>query len=273
MRRVLVLLLATLVLAGCGSGDAEQVGADARAKLEEVRQKAKDLREEADQLRKRLADRVRETLDRVTQQIPAAGPATRPPERRNATLDQFLTAVLDDVDAYWTTTLTAADLPAPRVGHMWLGAGERVRTGCGNIAGADAAFYCPADDTIYVSEVFAARIARGGGGDFGLAYVVAHEFAHDVQQELGWFAQGRQVAVKPFELQADCMAGNWANSVYRAGRIEPGDVEEAQRTAFAVGDFDRSNPQHHGTPVERRDAWLLGYRTGHPSACRVYVPT
>ena len=141
-----------------------------------------------------------------------------------------------------------------------------------SLADDDAAFYCPADDTIYVAQRFADRIL-GRGGDFGLAYVIAHEYAHNVQQELGWFRQGRELAVRPFELQADCMAGAWGNSVYRAGRLTPGDVEEAMRTAYAVGDFDRLDPQHHGTPEERREAWLRGYRSGDPSACQVYVPT
>jgi predicted metalloprotease len=79
-----------------------------------------------------------------------------------------------------------------------------------------------------------------------------------------------RVGVEPLELQADCMAGLWGNSVYRQGKLEPGDVEEAISTVMAVGDFDLNNPQHHGTPEQRRAAWLAGYETGDPSRCGTY---
>ena len=73
--------------------------------------------------------------------------------------------------------------------------------------------------------------------------------------------------VEPLELQADCMAGLWGNSVYKEGLLQPGDVEEAISTAQAAGDFEYGNPQHHGTPSQRRAAWLLGYRSGDPARC------
>ncbi len=101
-----------------------------------------------------------------------------------------------------------------------------------------------------------------------MAYIVAHEYAHNVQEELGFFASGRRVAPQAFELQADCMAGLWGNSVYRAGKLRRGDVEEALSTAKAVGDFEYLSPEHHGTPDERRDAWLTGYRSGDPASCQ-----
>jgi predicted metalloprotease len=161
------------------------------------------------------------------------------------------------------------------------------RTGCGVAADDSAAFYCPADDTIYIAQEFAAKLWNGVSGDFpgeragygravgdfGVAYVVAHEYAHNVQQELGLYTLSPRTGAKPFELQADCMAGLWSNSVYREGRLGPGDVEEAMSTASAAGDFDYNNAQHHGTPDERREAWLLGYRTGDPSICQRFVPT
>ena len=67
------------------------------------------------------------------------------------------------------------------------------------------------------------------------------------------------------------MAGAWGYAVYEQGRLDDGDVEEAVRTAFAVGDFDTTNPQHHGTPDQRQDAWLSGYESGDPSSCRSFV--
>jgi predicted metalloprotease len=161
-----------------------------------------------------------------------------------------------------------------------------VLSACGP-AGDTAAFYCPADDGIYVSQQFAADlwdgVARGlpgeragygrAAGDFGVAYVIAHEYAHNLQHEFGLFTLRPGGSAKPLELQADCLAGAWGNSVYREGLLQPGDVEEAINTALAVGDFDVRNAQHHGTPDERREAWLLGFEGGDPAACSRYVPT
>jgi uncharacterized protein len=79
-------------------------------------------------------------------------------------------------------------------------------------------------------------------------------------------------SAKPFELQADCLAGTWANSVYAEGLLQPGDLQEATNAALAVGDFDVGNAEHHGTPQERRDALLAGFRSGEPSLCGRYVP-
>ena len=287
VRRCLALLLILLAAGagGCGQGDAERVAEDARARAEELRENARDLRSRGERLRDRLAERVRKTLDRLEKAIPTAGQFTRPPRRGDASLEAFLTEVLRSVDSYWTTTFRASELDDPRVAYRWIPAGDRVLTGCRHVAGDDAALYCPRDDTIYIAQAFAAGILRGirddfpgqragqgrAIGDFGVAYIVAHEYGHNVQQELGLFTQGRRLAAKPFELQADCMAGSWGNSVYRAGKLKPGDVEEALSTAKAVGDFEYLSPQHHGTPDERREAWLRGYESGDPSVCRQYA--
>jgi predicted metalloprotease len=201
-------------------------------------------------------------------------------------MEEFLTAVLDNVDGYWSATFKKAGLPDPQVKHVWVEPGKPVPTACGTKADDNAAFYCSADDTIYVAVRFASQILRGvrhdlpgerfgqghAVGDFGVAYVVAHEFAHNLQYELGWFQAFQTLSATPFELQADCMAGVWGNAVYREGLIQPGDVGEAISTAAAVGDFDTLNPQHHGTPAERVDAWLTGYRSGDPAVCQAYLP-
>jgi predicted metalloprotease len=73
------------------------------------------------------------------------------------------------------------------------------------------------------------------------------------------------------ELQADCLAGAWGNAVYREGGITEEDVQEALSTALAAGDFEVGSEQHHGTPAERRDAWLLGWSTGEPAECTRFV--
>src|SRR5215217_2935352 len=265
MRLAVVLLAVLLAIGGSGCGQAD----DLRARGEKLRERGQELRDRAERARdraersaRRVADRVRAALDRR--------------------LEAYLKQVLGSVDDYWTRTLRASDLPEPRVSFLWIPPGRGARSGCGSVADENAAFYCPSDDTIFVGEKLAADILRGTGrnfpgeragygkarGDFGLAYVIAHEYAHNIQQELGLAKTDPRYGVEPLELQADCMAGLWGNSVYRAGKVKPGDVEEVISTVLAAGDFDTANPQHHGTPDERRAAWLLGYRSGDPARCQ-----
>jgi uncharacterized protein len=205
-------------------------------------------------------------------------------------MEQFLTAVTKDVDAYWTKAFSDSGLPEPRVSYMWIPAGQTAASACGDESGTlgdDAAAYCSGDDTIYISERFATDIysgaldqalpgsSQGFGrtvGDFAVAYIVAHEYGHQVQDELGLFEQyGGQLAAMAFELQADCYAGTWAKSAYDENRLEDGDVQEALDAALAVGDFDTSNPGHHGTPEQREEAWTSGFQSGDPSACSSYL--
>jgi uncharacterized protein len=191
------------------------------------------------------------------------------------TMNEYLTAVTTDVDAYWTKAFKDAGLPEPRVGYSWSPPDQSM------------AAYSPEDDTIYISEQFATAIYDGaldqqlpgssqgyGGtvGDFAVAYIVAHEYGHQIQDELGLFEQyGDQVPTMAFELQADCYAGTWANSADTAGKLDDGDVQEALDAALAVGDFDQANPGHHGTPEQRADAWNHGFESGEPSACNQYL--
>jgi predicted metalloprotease len=198
------------------------------------------------------------------------------------TMEQFLTFVTEDVDAYWMRTFAAADLPEPRVSYRWIPAGQTAASACdgGQGMGDSAAAYCPSDDTIYISEQFATDIyngaldhalpgsAHGYGravGDFAVAYIVAHEYGHQIQHELGLFERGLPTAA--LELQADCFAGNWARSA--ESRLEDGDIEEALGAALAVGDFQTGAAGHHGTPEQRREAWTRGFEAGEPSACNI----
>lgn len=190
------------------------------------------------------------------------------------TMDQFLTSATKDVDAYWTKQFQAAGLPEPRVSYAWLPSGQ-------------TAAYSPDDDTIYISQEFAKGIydgaldqmlpgsSQGFGktvGDFAVAYIVAHEYGHEIQDELGVFQQyGGRVPQMNFELQADCYAGSWANSAYKEKRVSDEDVQEALDAALAVGDFATDSPGHHGTPEQRERAWTMGFQSGDPSTCNAYL--
>jgi uncharacterized protein len=285
----LMALLALLSPAGCSGDEVDR----ARERVEEVRrdleQRVERVQRRFEERRERFGRRIREILDdleKVVPQTDRTSPVVRSRGRNEPeTIDAFLTGLLRDIDRYWTRTLRANDLPEPQVRYAWVPPGRVVPTACGSPAGDDVAFYCPTDDTIYVGQQFAADlyngVARGlpgqragygrAAGDFAVAYVVAHEYAHNLQQELGVFDNRPASTAEPFELQADCFAGTWANSVYRQGQLEPGDLQEATNAALAVGDFEFGNPQHHGTPQERRDALLAGFRSGQPAVCSRYV--
>jgi predicted metalloprotease len=264
----------TLGLTSCGAID--DAKKKAKQGVEVAKKEAKKLGAKADELRKQVASRVNTVLAKIKNAVPRADEDTPVPTLRASqnSFEHFGASVLRNVSDYWTVTFRAADLPRPRVRYRFIRPGEEVRTRCqGEGANDESAFYCPADDTIYFGEAIGKEI-YDNIGDFGVAYALAHEYAHNVQQELGWYRSGRRLTtVAPFELQADCMAGTWAFAVYQRGRIDDSDVDEAVNTAYAVGDFDLTNPQHHGTPDERARAWVTGYRSGDPSDCRRFVPT
>jgi len=284
VRLAWVALAAALLLAGCGGDDLrearERAEADLQARVDDLRDRAREAGDD-------FTRAVRRVLEDIRQAVPEASLPTPQVRDEPSAISAYMTQVLESVDDYWTQTLRASGLEEPRVTYAWVPQGRSALTGCQVVAGADAAFYCPADDTIYIAERFALDVYNGIGdrfpgeqagagnavGEFGLAYVVAHEYAHNVQFELGFYElQDPGDGVKAFELQADCMAGLWGNAVYRAGRYDDRDVEEAISTAQAAGDFDYGNAQHHGTPDERRTAWLAGFRSGDPAECRRFVP-
>ncbi len=284
------LLLAVVGLGGCGSEDVDEIRDRAEEVRDDVEKQIEQARDEFEERRERFGRRIREVLqdlEKVFEPPERTSPTVRSRGRNEPqTVDQFLTDLINDVDRYWTRTFATADLPEPRVSYVWVPPGATRFTGCGEPANDRSAFYCPADDTIYVAQVFAAGLYEGvvrglpgesagygrAAGDFAVAYVVAHEYAHNLQQELGVFDNRVAENAKPFELQADCMAGLWAHSVFAAGDLQPGDLEEATNAALAVGDFDVGNAQHHGTPEERRAALLTGFESGDPSVCSRFVP-
>lgn len=166
---------------------------------------------------------------------------------------------------------------------------EQTETGCGYGQSAMGPFYCPADQTVYLDMAFYRdlRTNLGGGGDFAQGYVLAHEVGHHVQHLLGIDedirrkqagvskAEANRYSVQ-LELQADCFAGVWGNAMQREGILDPGDLEEALRTAQAIGD-DRLQRQAtgqvmpdsftHGTSRQRHAWFSCGFDSGDPGAC------
>ncbi len=161
---------------------------------------------------------------------------------------------------------------------------------CGGASGATGPFYCPADRKAYLDTDFFAMLEQdlGAGGDFAAAYVIAHEVAHHVQNELGVLGRVNEIRQSAseteanaltvrLELQADCLSGVWARSV--EGMLEPGDLDEALNAARRIGDdylqkrAGRVPQPHtftHGTS-EQRSAWFArGYDSGEMRVCDTF---
>ena len=204
-------------------------------------------------------------------------------------VDEQLAYVVDNVQDYWAATFSTAGRQYPKTVLVYFeGATD---SPCGQASSATGPFYCPADQKVYLDIGFFDDLKNrfgAQGGDFAIAYVVAHEFGHHIQTVLGISetvhqrsaqdpGQANQLSVRQ-ELQADCFAGAWAHSA--ASDLEPGDIEEALDAAAAVGDdriqqatTGRVNPEGwtHGS-AEQRVAWFRrGFDTGQPDACDTFA--
>jgi uncharacterized protein len=203
----------------------------------------------------------------------------------DADLVAFLGDVLADSQAMWTDIFERSDLDyRPTDLVVFSGA---TQSGCGGAYAQSGPHYCPTDGLVYLDIDFLRELqARFGAvGDAAQAYIVAHEVAHHVQNELGILADARnggQDGAIALELQADCFAGVWFSTL-RSGTsaavLEDGDIREALDAAAAVGDDSiqrqtsgRVNPETwtHGSS-EQRFEWLKrGLDSGRPDACDTF---
>lgn len=154
--------------------------------------------------------------------------------------------------------------------------------GCGFASSQVGPHYCPTDEKVYIDLAFFQELKErfGAAGDFAQFYVVAHEVGHHVQNVLGINdrVENREDSIR-LELQADCLAGVWAHSVYARGDLEPGDVEEGLAAAQAVGD-DRIQEQAgmtvdpetwtHGSAEQRQRWFERGFESGESSQCNTF---
>jgi hypothetical protein len=181
----------------------------------------------------------------------------------------FLSYVLGDVHRYWNGVWAQYGLPTPTFGYYWPVPGEAWYHACkpsGTYVDDAAAQYCGTNDYIVISTGMATQLWQASG-DFAVAMVVAHEYAHNLQEELGLRAAG--LATRSYELHADCWAGVWANSAYYQGILAAGDIEEAVHAAGMAG--DAGGTEDHGTAAQRQTAFLTGYNSGQPTDCNGYL--
>lgn len=217
------------------------------------------------------------------------GQSSAPTEQRDLTAEEketgeFVATLLADNEDVWNKIFTENGwtYEAPK---LVLFSGQ-VQTACGGASSASGPFYCPGDKKVYMDMTFFEELKSkfgAKGGDFAVAYVVAHEIGHHVQTLLGTSAKMRKMqqglseadANKlsvALELQADFYAGIWTHYNQEMNQIlEPGDIEEALSAANAVGDDAIQKKMQgqvvpdsftHGTSEQRMYWFNKGFKSG-----------
>jgi predicted metalloprotease len=222
--------------------------------------------------------------------VRAPGQSEIPPEQDpERDLKDFSVYVFNDAQRTWGDTFERQGTPYERAKLVLYRGG--VSTGCGSASSAVGPFYCPADQRVYLDLSFYGDMSQqlGAQGDFAWAYVIAHEVGHHVQQQLGTSDEVRRLQGQDesnanelsvrLELQADCYAGVWGNTVYQAGDLEEGDVDEAITASEAVGD-DRIQRRStgsidpdsftHGSSEQRARWFETGQQSGEPGECDTF---
>jgi predicted metalloprotease len=217
------------------------------------------------------------------------------PQRQAAGEDAekaFISKVLADTEDVWTAVFKSfgRTYPDPKL-VIYSGI---TRTACGAGQAAMGPFYCPLDQKVYVDLAFYDELKRrfNVSGDFAQAYVIAHEVGHHVQKQLGILDKVQElknnaddevtanhIQVRT-ELQADCLAGVWANlNDQMKKRLQPGDIEEALNAASQIGDdmiqrrtTGRIVPDAftHGTAAQRVHWFKAGFQSGRMDACDTF---
>lgn len=204
----------------------------------------------------------------------------------------FISRVLKDTEDVWSRVFQTFGRQYKNPQLVLFSGGTR--TACGVGQAAMGPFYCPIDQKIYVDLTFYDELSRRfkAPGDFAQAYVIAHEVGHHVQlllgiaekvQELkervGDERQANALQVR-MELQADCLAGVWANlNNQMKNRLQQGDIEEGLNAASQIGDdmIQRKTQGRvvpdaftHGTSEQRTRWFKTGFESGEMQVCDTF---
>lgn len=205
---------------------------------------------------------------------------------------QFVSVTLADTEEVWT------DIFRTQIGQRYVPPTlvlfkDQTQSACGGANAASGPFYCPPEKKAFLDTAFFTTLEDrlGAGGDFAAAYVVAHEIAHHVQNELGILSQANQLRSRVseaesnaisvrIELQADCYSGIWAQAAEeKFGSIERGDIAEAMNAARQIGDdtLQRNAGQRvqphtftHGTSEQRQRWFARGFDSGNLTDCDTF---
>jgi uncharacterized protein len=218
-----------------------------------------------------------------SQEAPATetGPINASPEEE--ALAYFVKIVLAGTEDVWTKIFQESKMTYEPPTLVLFS--DQVQSACGYASGASGPFYCPGDQKVYIDLAFFDELKTrfGANGDFAIAYVVAHEIGHHVQNQLGILndvnnqrarmseVNANRLLVR-LELQADFLAGMWAHYDQQMfNSLETGDIEEAMNAAASVGDDvlqkryqGRVVPDAftHGTAAQRKEWFRKGYTSG-----------
>jgi predicted metalloprotease len=234
----------------------------------------------------------------VQQQSPGQVQTQQPQTAAQQEQKEFASVILASTEDTWSAVLpqqAQVDYVPPRLTIFQ----EGVESACGFAQTAMGPFYCPPDQRVYLDVSFFEQLSRmGAPGEFGRAYVIAHEVGHHVQNLLG--IERRVVALRRgagsreesnalsvlTELQADCYAGVWANHANATHKssngeqlIHPEDIDSGLAAAASVGD-DRLQRQArgyvvpesftHGSSAQRVGWFKTGMQTGQLRACDTF---
>ncbi len=220
-------------------------------------------------------------LDTMQTGTVESGQITSTPEEEE--MVQFVSVVLEYTEIVWSKIFAGSDMTYRQPKLVLFR--DQVQSACGFTSAASGPFYCPGDEKVYIDLAFCDQLKTkfGAYGDFAVAYVIAHEIGHHVQNLLGILdqvqsqragmneKQANQLTVR-LELQADFLSGMWAHHAQKMMDIlEDGDIEEALNAAAAVGDDNlqmkyqgRVIPDAftHGTSAQRKEWFRKGWVTG-----------
>jgi predicted metalloprotease len=223
---------------------------------------------------------------------PSGQDQPQPVPKAQDEMKTFISRVLADTEDVWTEVFQSFGKQYKEPKLVLFSGGTQ--TACGQGISAMGPFYCPLDQKVYVDLVFYDELKRrfNAPGDFAQAYVIAHEVGHHVQTLLGISDQvqrakqqvsereGNRIQVM-MELQADCLAGVWANHLnsQSKNRLEQGDIEEGLNAASQIGDDmiqkkmqGRVVPDAftHGTSAQRVSWFRRGFEAGRMNACDTF---
>lgn len=195
----------------------------------------------------RTRDFVEEQIARYVPHQPSSDTGANPVDR-----------VAADIDAYWRLAFDAAN--RPYVSPTVTPASGPVLTGCDVGDPSDGPFYCARDQTIYYTPAWFAD-AEQQVGDFAWITVLAHEWGHHIQYSLSI----EHRAGNAYELQADCLAGAYAQDAGTRRLLDPGDITEAVAMSASAGDpvwLPQGEPGTHGINDDRITSFMRGYLDG-----------
>ncbi|GGI77540.1 flagellar biosynthesis protein FlgM [Polymorphobacter multimanifer] len=224
--------------------------------------------------------------EQIGQPNPASGPALQPA----SDMDRLVARAPATTEDSWGEAFPR-EVGAPYQPPTLVLSSGGVDSACGSASSAMGPFYCPGDRKVYLDQSFFDQLAQrfGAPGDFAAAYVIAHEVGHHIQTITGISEQVRGAQARAsktegnalqvrMELQADCLAGVWAQA--HKDLLDEGDVDEALAAANAIGDDTLQRAAQgtvvpesftHGSSAQRKSWFMNGFRGGTIASCDTFA--